>query len=353
MATPSERRRSLVTGGSGFIGQHLVAALLERGDRVRVLDQRPPVDRSPVEFVQGSILDPAALRYAMVDVGTVYHLAAVCHFWIPDEREFDRVNHMGTRMVLEAAMQGRAQRFIHGSTQAIILPQRDRESTLSDDPGADNVDRMYGPYTRSKFLAEQAVRDAANRGLAATIVNPTAPVGPGDHNFTPPTVMLSSFLNRPPLFLVDCVLNLVDVRDVARGFLLAAERGRIGERYIVGGEDVGVRKLFADVARMNGGRTFAVPLPGAVALGFGKAAGWFSTNVSRRRPLATEEAVRLALRSLPLTMHMQKSRSQLGYIPRPIGDALGSAVAWLSAGTGPRRTRWATGLPQTGRPRPG
>ena len=111
---------------------------------------------------------------------------------------------------------------------------------------------MVGPYTRSKLLAEQAVRDAANSGFPATIVNLTAPIGPGDHNFTPPTAMLSMFLRHPPLFLVDCVLNFVDVRDVATGILLAGERGRIGDRYMLGGEDVSVRDLFADVARMSG-----------------------------------------------------------------------------------------------------
>jgi nucleoside-diphosphate-sugar epimerase len=340
------KRRSLVTGGSGFIGQHLVAALLGRGDFVRVLDLRPPPSHAPVEFVQGSILDGAAVRRAMDGIDTVYHLAAICHMWTPDRRDYDRVNHIGTRVVLEAAAEKRIQRFIHCSTEAIVVRQA-ADASYVDGTLPAGVEQMVGPYTRSKFLAEQAVRDAANNGFPATIVNPTAPIGPGDHNFTPPTAMLSMFLRHPPLFLVDCVLNFVDVRDVATGILLAGERGRIGERYMLGGEDVSVRDLFADVARMSDGRTYSFAIPGKLALGVGKAAEWFANNVSHRKPLATAEAVRLGLRSAPVDM--RKTCTELGYSPRPIKSALVDAVAWLTAqnaGVSDPTVRRPAGIPQ-------
>jgi dihydroflavonol-4-reductase len=344
--TARAKRRSLVTGGSGFIGQHLVAALLGRGDLVRIFDLRSPPSHAPVEFVQGSILDGAAVRRAMDGIDTVYHLAAICHIWTPDRRDYDRVNHIGTRVMLEAAAEKGIQRFIHCSTEAIVVRQADDASHIDGTPAS--VEQMVGPYTRSKFLAEQAVRDAASNGFPATIVNPTAPIGPGDRNFTPPTAMLSMFLRQPPLFLVDCVLNFVDVRDVATGILLAGERGRVGERYMLGGEDISVQELFAVVARMSDARTFSFAIPGKLALGVGKAAEWFANNVSHRTPLATAEAVRLGLRSVPVDMH--KTRAELGYSPRPIKNALVDAVTWLSAqnaGVPDRTVRWSAGIPQS------
>ena len=154
-------RRSLVTGGSGFIGQHLVTALLGRGDFVRVIDLCPPPSHAPVEFVQASILDGAAVRRAMDGIDTIYHLAAIL---TPDRRDYDRVNHIGTRVMLEAAAEKRVQRFIHCSTEAIVV-RPSGETTHIDGTGPVGVEQMVGPYTRSKLLAEQAVRDAANSGF--------------------------------------------------------------------------------------------------------------------------------------------------------------------------------------------
>ena len=179
----------------------------------------------------------------MTDVRHVYHLAGIAKLWSRDRSDFDRINAGGTAMVLRAAAAHRVERVIHCSTEAILLPKRRgaaRSSTRAVQPALAD---MPGPYTRSKLTAEQSVLAAVQDGLNALIVNPTVPIGPGDRNLTPPAAMLSMFLNgQSPAFL-DCVLNLVDVRDVAAGMVLAAERGRTGERYILGGENVALRDL--------------------------------------------------------------------------------------------------------------
>src|SRR5258705_1781939 len=225
----------LVTGGSGFIGRHVVAALLRRGANVRVLDLAPPADlAAEVEFVPGSILDPERLDAAMTNVRRVYHLAGIAKLWARDRSDFDRVNAGGTALVLRAAAAHRVERVIHCSTEAILLPGNRGADALIDETVQPELSEMPGPYTRSKLAAEQFVRAAVEDGSDALIVNPTVPIGPGDRNLTPPAAMLSMFLNGHSPAYLDCVLNLVDVRDVANGIVLAAERGRTGERYILG-----------------------------------------------------------------------------------------------------------------------
>ena len=253
--------RALVTGGSGFIGQHVAAALTRRGDFVRVLDLHRPSNVPSAEFVEGSIADRDIVRRAMRDMDCVYHLAAISHLWTADRRDYHRVNHVGTQIALAAAAEMGVSRFVHCSTEAILLPPNGR--------GADHaarLDDMAGDYTRSKFLAEQAALDAASKGLPVVVVNPTATIGPGDHNFTPPTAMLSMFARHPPMLVLDGLLNLVNVRDVADGMLLAEARGRIGERYILDGENIGVRDLLQRIGRLSGRRTTSYPLPKALAL---------------------------------------------------------------------------------------
>lgn len=319
---PMPNRQVLVTGGSGFIGQHLVAALRRRHRVVRVLDQRPPPDHFPSEFIEGSILDPSRVRRAMEGVDTVYHLAAISHLWTRDRNDYEGVNHRGTRLVLAAAREMGVANVVHCSTEAILFPTRGE----SEPPA--RVEDMPGPYTRSKFLAEQAAVEAAHGGLHVVIASPTIPIGPGDHSFTAPTAMLSLFIRQPPAFVLDCSLNLVDVRDVAAGLILACQHGRSGERYILGGENVGVRDLARRIGRLCGRRPAAYPIPGPLALAAGIADEWFEGRVMDRQPRVSAEAVRVALRSIPLDIG--RARIELGYAPRPVDHALADAVAWLS-----------------------
>jgi dihydroflavonol-4-reductase len=317
---------ALVTGGEGFIGRHLVDALRVRGDKVRVLDVNPPEQRAEIDYVAGSILDPDAVRRAAAGVDVIFHLAAIPHLWTADARDFDRVNHVGTERLLAVAAERRIARFIHCSTEAILFSAKDvppRESstlTLAD---------MPGPYTRSKFLAEEAALAAARRGLPVTIVNPTLPIGLGDDNCTPPSAMLSLLVMKPPPVVLDCTLNLVDVRDVANGILAAAQRGRVGERYILGGENFSFADLAVVLDRMCGRERFQVKLPGLVALAIGMAAEFIATHITGRPPFATAEGVRIALRSAAIDS--AKARRELGYQPRSVMPALAEVVRQFAA----------------------
>ena len=188
---------------------------------------------------------------------------------------------------------------------------------------------MPGPYTRSKLRAEHAVAAAAQDGLNALIVNPTVPIGPGDRNLTPPAAMLSMFLNGQSPAYLDCVLNLVDVRDVAAGMVLAAERGRAGERYILGGKNIALRDLLVLLERMSARPMPKRAVPPWLALASAAVTEWVADYLTRRTPAATREGVRLALRSGPFDS--RKARDELGYVQRPLEDALTDALAWLSS----------------------
>ena len=318
---PARRCSVLVTGGNGFIGQHLVAALRRRHDVVRVLDPQPPRPGPLAEFIEGTILDPHDVRRALDGVDTVYHLAAISHLWMANPADFERVNQHGTELILAAARERGVRNIVHCSTEAILFPYR-------RDKGPQRAEDMPGPYTRSKFMAEQAARDAAADGLRVVIANPTVPIGPGDHNFTEPTRMIQLFARKPPPMVLDSMLNLVDVRDVATGLILAGERGQAGERYILGGENVSVRELARRVGSLCGRSTNMRTLPGPVALAIGAASEWFEGQVMHRTPRVSIEAVRIALRSIPLDA--RKAETELGYLPHPIDEGLADAIAWLT-----------------------
>ena len=320
----------LVTGGSGFIGRHVVNTLRARGARVRVLDLTPPeYPAADVEFVAGSILDPQRVGAAMADIRHVYHLAGIAKLWSRDRSDFDRVNAGGTTIVMRVAAERRVERVVHCSTEAILLPKHHDTGALIDETVRPKLSDMPGPYTRSKLAAEQAVFAAMQSGLNALIVNPTVPMGPGDRNFTPPAAMLSMFLNGQSPAYLDCVLNLVDVRDVAAGMVLAAERGRAGERYILGGENVALRDLLILLERISARPMPKRAVPGWLALASATMTEWVADILTKRTPAATLESVRLALRSGPFDS--QKARSELGYAPRPLQQTLADAVAWLSS----------------------
>ncbi len=316
---------ALVTGGSGFIGQHLVGALTARGDDVRVLDvaELPPAS-APAEYVQGSVVDAAIVEEAMRGTDCVYHLAGIAHLWHRDKQAFDRINRGGTETVLKAASRAGVRRVVHCSTESILLPKRRSTGSAIDEASDPRLDEMPGPYTRSKLLAEHAARAAAREGHDVIVVNPTVPIGPGDHNNTPPAAMLALFLTGNQKFFLDCELNLVDVRDVADGIVLAGLQGRTGERYILGGENLSLQALMAILARKSGRSMPQRTVPALLALATGVVAGWWSDYVTRAPPVATLEGVVLALRSAPFDC--AKARNELGYTPRPVDEALTAVV---------------------------
>ncbi|MBX9777155.1 MAG: NAD-dependent epimerase/dehydratase family protein [Xanthobacteraceae bacterium] len=317
----------LVTGGAGFIGRHVVAALRARGTSVRVLDL-VPADDIDAEIVPGSILDAHRLDVAMDGVRHVYHLAGIAQLWSRDRADFDRINAAGAAMVLRAAAAHRVARVVHCSTEAILLPKHGGDA-LIDETARPALSDMPGPYTRSKLKAEQAVVAAVQSGLNALIVNPTVPIGPGDHNLTPPAAMLSMFLKGQSPAYLDCTLNLVDVRDVAAGMVLAAERGRAGERYILGGDNVALRDLLALLQQLSARPMPKRAVPPWLALASAAVTEFVADHVTGRTPAATQEGVRLALRSGPFDS--RKARNELGYATRAIKDTLADTISWLSA----------------------
>jgi len=315
--------QTLVTGGSGFIGQHLVAALLAQGCRVRVLDLRPPsYAGAGAEYVIGSILNAERVHEALDDVAEVYHLAALPGMWTRCKNDFHAVNCRGTEIVLEAARQRGVSRFLHCSTESILFGSPPLAIEVGTTP-----DEMPGVYTRSKFAAEQRALQAAASGFPVVIANPTMPIGPHYGNLTPPTLMLRYFISRRIQLYFDFVLNLVDVRDVAAGLLLAMERGQSGHRYILGGEAISLGKLLRAVGAITGRKALRVPIPAGIARTTAAIMELVSDHVTLRPPAGTVEGVRIALRSQPLSI--ESARRDLGYAPNPIGPALRETVASL------------------------
>jgi dihydroflavonol-4-reductase len=317
----------LVTGGSGFIGQHLVSALVARGRQARVLDLRSPTRLVPdVQYVEGSVLDPDVVDEALSGVDEVYHLAGMPGMWMPRKKDFHTINCQGTEIVITAARKRGIARFLHCSTESILFRKFPLEDAVSES-ALRSADEMPGPYTRSKMLAEQVAIQAAASGFPVVIGTPTMPIGPDDHNLTPPTAMLRHFLGGRLHFYLDFVLNLVDVRDVAAGLILAMERGQVGHRYILGGESIPLKKILRLVATITGRRNLHMPIPGAVAEMAAAALEFIADHVTRRPPSGTAEGVRIALRAT--TLSIEKAQRELGYAPRPVEPTLRDTIAYL------------------------
>lgn len=326
--------RVLVTGGTGFIGQHLVTALAAGGRPVRVLDIRPPICAVPdVEYVVGSVLDPNQVDEALRDIAEVYHLAGLPGMWIPRKSDFYAVNCHGTEVVVTAARKRGIARFLHCSTESILF----RPSPLQDAASESSLlppREMPGHYTRSKMLAEQFAAQAAASGFPLIIGTPTMPIGPHDHNLTPPTAMLRHFLSGRIQLYLDFIVNLVDVRDVAVGLILAMEHGQIGHRYILGGESFSLKKILQLMATISGRRHVSIPVPGRVAEISAAMLEFISDHVTHRPPTGTAEGVRIALRATELSI--EKAQHELGYAPRPIEPTLRDTIAYLLGGRGKR-----------------
>jgi dihydroflavonol-4-reductase len=315
--------QTLVTGGSGFIGQHLVAALLREGRRVRILDIRPPTcNLEGVQFLKGSVVDRAKVREAVSGVEEVYHLAALPGMWVPDKQDFNAVNCLGTEIVIAAARERGVSRLLHCSTESILFSASNKDGFVAEHIST-TLEEMPGAYTRSKLMAEQRALEAAASGFPVVVASPTMPIG-NDRSLTPPALMLQYFMKHRIQFYLDFVVNLVDVQDVAEGLMLAMQRGRRGERYVLGGKNISLKKLLATLAIRSGRKTVPIPVPAGPALMIAGAVEFIANHATHRPPTATVEGVRIALWSKPLSI--EKSRRELGYSPRPIGPALEYAI---------------------------
>jgi len=317
----------LVTGGSGFIGQHLVAALLGRGRQTRILDLCPPsTTLAKAQYVEGSVLDFESVDQALDDVDEVYHLAGLPGMWTPHRTDFHAVNCRGTQVIIAAAHKRGISRLLYCSTESILF--RGSRSTVSaTQETLPSVEDMPGPYTRSKLLAEQIILQAAACGFPVVIGSPTMPIGPYDHNLTPPAAMVRHFLRKRICLYLDFVVNLVDVRDVAAGLILAMEHGQVGHRYVLGGESIPLKKLLQHVAAINRYPRLCIPVPGPVAELATAIMEFVADHFTYRPPAGTAEGVRIAKRSA--TLSIDKARHELGYTPRPVEPALRETIADL------------------------
>ena len=323
-------KRSLVTGGNGFVGCHVVRALLARGDRVRVL-VRERADLSAltgldVEAIRGDLRYFDSVERAVKGCEEVYHVAADYRLWLTDPAPMYESNVGGTRHVLRAAAAAGVSRIVYTSTVgALGIPHGGvgREDTPS------SLAEMTGHYKRSKFMAEQAAIEAARGGVPVVIVNPSTPIGALDFKPTPTGRIIVDFLNRRMPAYVETGLNLVDVEDVARGHLLAAERGRIGEKYILGGENFTLRDFLGRLAEISGLPAPVLRIPYAVAFGYALGAEAFARTITHRAPRASLTEVRMSKKRM--FFDSSKARAELDYEPRPVDAALSSAIEFFRA----------------------
>jgi dihydroflavonol-4-reductase len=309
--------RILVTGASGFVGAHVARRLAERGDEVRGLSRsQPPPEARVAEHVAADLLDGEALRRAVDGCDAVVHVAALYAYDRADAGRMEAVNVEGTRAVLDAAA---GRRVVVTSSSATCGPVPGRPATEADSP-PDWELRV--PYKRTKLAAE---RVALEHGGDVVVVNPTTVVGPGDRRPTPSGKMVRDVATgRIKGYMRRGGINVVAVDDVAAGHVLALERGRAGERYILGGEDLPLREAFAIIAGHAGRPAPRIPVPYPVALGAAHVAA-LASRITRRQPeLLVLDEVRLA--KLPLYFSSEKARRELGYAPRPADEALGEAV---------------------------
>jgi dihydroflavonol-4-reductase len=319
---------ALVTGGTGFVGANLVRALLADGRSVRVLARkggdRRALQDCPVEIVEGDLLDRAAVGTAVAGVQRVFHVAADYRLWAPDPRVVYRTNVDGTRHVLQAAADAGADRIVYTSTVgAVGIP---KDGTWGDESTAVFLHDMVGAYKASKFLAERVAEELALRGAPIVTVNPSAPVGPWDIKPTPTGEMIVDFLKGRMVASLDTGLNLVHVQDVARGHILAADRGRVGERYILGNENLSLLEIFRLLAKITGITAPRFRVPYAVA--WLAAAGMEGVaRLTGRAPRVPLTAVRMARKRMYFSA--AKAVRELGLPQTPVSTALADAVQWF------------------------
>jgi dihydroflavonol-4-reductase len=319
----------LVTGGTGFIGHHVVRRLIAEGYDVRILARasspRTLLEGLPVEFAVGDLTDAASLRGAVAGCSAVFHVAADYRLWVRNPDELYRSNVEGTEALLRACRDAGVERVVYTSTVGTLHFSTDGKSAAEKDL-ADPA-TLAGPYKKSKFLAEQVALRFAEQGLPVVIVSPSAPVGEGDRKPTETGKMILDFLNRQMPAYIDTGLNLVDVRDVADGHLAAFRTGRPGERYILGGRNMSLREILETLARLTGLAAPRMQVPYWTALAAGLAESWVSKAVGRT-PRIPLEGVKMA--RYKMYVDSSKAQRELGYRPGPVEPALERAIRWFA-----------------------
>jgi len=320
---------TFVTGATGFIGSHVVRLLLQKGKRVRVLvrnsSRRNNIEGLGCEVVVGDLRDLISLLRCIQGCRKVYHIAADYRLWTKNPQDIYDNNVGGTRNLLSACCEARIEKVVYTSTVGTIGMRRDGLPADEDSPVS--LDDMIGHYKRSKFMAEQVALEFAASGLPLTIVNPTTPVGAGDIKPTPTGKIILDFLRgRLPAY-VDTGLNIVSVEDVAQGHILAEENGRVGERYILGGENWSLQAILQSLAHHCGRRMPAVRIPWILALLFVSMDNLVMSGILGREPFNSLEGVYMA--RYKMYVSSEKARRELGFNPRPADQALREALEYF------------------------
>lgn len=319
-----------LTGATGFVGSHVARELLAAGAELRLLVRERSDTRNisdvDAERVVGDLLQPASLTNALAGCEVVFHVAADYRLWTRDPEPMYRCNVEGTRALIRAARSAGVRRIVVTSSVATI--GFTRNGTPANEESPVSLAQMVGHYKRSKFMAEQAVLEAARDGSDIVIVNPTTPVGERDIKPTPTGRIIVDFLKRKFPAYIETGLNLVDVRDVARGHVLAFERGRSGERYILGSEDLTLKQLLDKLGKITGLPSPRMRVPISVAMAAAVVDTAFNGYVRHGEPRATLDSVRMAKKRMWASSAKAK---ELGFTAAPVDGALRRAVEWFVA----------------------
>jgi dihydroflavonol-4-reductase len=318
--------KTLVTGATGFVGSHVAGRVLSAGQSLRLLT-RPGCDVRALrgldaERVEGDLRDAASLERALQGVNCVFHVAADYRLWSRNPAEIYESNVTGTRNLLDASKRAGVEQFIYTSTVATIAVDR---PSLPNESTDSRLDEMVGHYKRSKWLAEKEALKAAQDGLPVVIVMPTTPVGPGDWKPTPTGKLVVDFLNGKMPGYVETGLNFAGVEDVAAGHMLAAERGKSGERYLLGAENLSLKQMLDILAQVTGLPAPRLKIPHVVALGYAYTENIFSRMLGRE-PQIPVEGVKIARHNM--FVDVSKAQRELAYAPGPVAAAFERAVRW-------------------------
>src|SRR5450432_1438910 len=319
---------AFLTGATGFVGSHVARALAEQGADLRLLVRSTSnlknVEDLKADLFTGDLRDPASLEKGVAGCDVIFHVAADYRLWVRDPDEMYRANVEGTRAILEAARKNRVRRVVYTSSVATM---GFTQNALADENSPVDLGKMIGPYKRSKFMAEQVAIEAARAGQHVVIVNPTTPVGERDIKPTPTGRIVVDFLKKKFPAYVDTGLNLVDVKECAHGHIAALEKGRSGERYILGGENLTLKQILDKLAAITGLPSPTIRVPYIVALATGVVDEIVTGRILGREPRATIDAVRMGRKKMFVSS--AKAERELGWQVVPVDDALRRAADWF------------------------
>ncbi len=320
-----------LTGATGFVGSHVARALAAQGADLRLLVRSSSdlrnIQELQAERVVGDLRDAASLKKAVAGCDVIFHVAADYRLWVRDPEQMYRSNVEGTKAILEAARDNKVRRVVYTSSVATMGFQSNGHLANEDSPVS--LANMIGPYKRSKFMAEEIAIEAGRSGMDVVVVNPTTPVGERDIKPTPTGRIVVDFLKKKFPAYVDTGLNLVDVAECARGHVAALEKGKSGERYILGGENLTLKQILDKLAAITGLPSPSIRVPYVVALATGVVDQVFTGYMRHREPRATIDAVRMGRKKMFVSSG--KAERDLGWKTVPVDDALRRAVEWFQA----------------------